>query len=77
MSRLPALSFWRFVSRKSFDVLADHNNVVCQSSSSRKREQLYGLLTRHGDTDGVLRRDEVIEALSILGNGELDALDVT
>ena len=29
------------------------------------------------NADSFLRRDEVIEALSILGNGELDALDLT
>jgi hypothetical protein len=33
------------------------------------------LLPRHGDADSLFRRDEVIEALSVLGNGELDALD--
>ena len=35
------------------------------------------LLPRHGDTDGFLRRDEVIDAFSILGDGELNALDAT
>ena len=33
------------------------------------------LLSRHSDADSFLRRDEVIDALSILGNGELNALD--
>jgi hypothetical protein len=33
------------------------------------------LLPRQGDADGLLRRDEMIEAFGILGNRELDALD--
>ena len=32
-------------------------------------------LPRHSDADSFLRRDEVINALSILGDGELNALD--
>jgi hypothetical protein len=35
------------------------------------------LLPCHSDADSFLRRDEVIKALSVLSNGELDALDVT
>jgi hypothetical protein len=35
------------------------------------------LLPRHGDAYGFLRRHEVIDACSILGDGELDALDAT
>ena len=35
------------------------------------------LLPRHGDADGLLRRDEVIDADSILGDGELNALHAT
>src|SRR6266851_8678387 len=42
-----------------------------------RRQPRLCLLTRHGDADGVLRRDEVIEAHSILSNSELNALDVT
>ena len=35
------------------------------------------LLPRHGDADRVLGRDEVIDALSVLSNRELDSLDAT
>ena len=35
------------------------------------------LLPCHGDADSFLRRDEVIEALSVFSNGELDAFDAT
>jgi hypothetical protein len=34
-------------------------------------------LPRHGNVDSFLRRDEVIEAYGVLGNGELDALEAT
>jgi hypothetical protein len=37
--------------------------------------QIATLLPRHGDTDSVLRGYEVIEALSVLAYGELDAFD--
>jgi len=35
------------------------------------------LLPRHRDADGFLRRDEVIDAFSILGDGQLNALHAT
>jgi len=35
------------------------------------------LLPRHGDADGFLRRDEVIGAFGGLGDGQLNAVDVT
>ena len=34
-----------------------------------------GLLPCHGDVDSFRRRDEVIDAYGVLGNGELHALD--
>ena len=36
-----------------------------------------GLLPGHSDVDSFLRRDEVIDAYRVFGNGELDALDAT
>ena len=48
--------------------------VTAADFDCRSRESL---LACHSDADSFLRRDEVIDTLSILSNGELDALDVT
>src|SRR5579864_3749437 len=42
-----------------------------------RRHSRFCLLPCQGDVDSILRRDEVIEAHVVLGNGELHALDVT
>ena len=39
-----------------------------------KRQPSICLLPRHGDVDSLLRRDEVIDADSVLSDGELNAL---
>ena len=44
-------------------------------ADQNERTQLqFCLLPRHGHANGYLRRDEVIQAHSILGDGELNAL---
>src|SRR6266852_3802389 len=69
----------RFVAAIPCTPPAHHRTSLLWSPSSDfvPRQPRLCLLTRHGDADGVLRRDEVIEALGVLGNGELDALDPT
>jgi hypothetical protein len=65
--------------------VAIQHNIRGLTKKARPRETLGGskgkelhlcLLSRHRDVDGFLRRNEMIEAYGVLGNGELHALDV-
>jgi hypothetical protein len=47
-----------------------------RGSKEKTQSRLY-LLPRHGNSDGLLRRDKVVEAHRILGNGELNPFDAT
>lgn len=53
------------------------NDPPLHDSAGAVEDVAFVLLTGHGDADGFLRRDEVIDALSVFGDGELDALDAT
>ncbi len=51
--------------------------VACMAGSPRGLPATSCLLPRHCDADSFLRRDQVVDALGVLGNGELHALHAT